>query len=264
MLTPLKVLFRKLSFNMMHTAERSVRRGDEARWTDTPCSNPRGGAVSYLLRVVLPDQPGMLGALATALGRAGGDIVSVDIVERGNGSAVDDLIVNLPPGRLPDGLVTAARSVPGVLVESIRPYVGGPLDTHRELEVIEAMAARPTEAMASLVTALPWIFRAGWAVVVRRTGDGYGVEAGSSAAPMLDGVPLPWLPLAKALVLEAEDYWVPASWRHLGTELAAAPLGAPEHAVLLGRPGGPAFRAGEVLRLAHLTGVAATILADSA
>jgi hypothetical protein len=218
--------------------------------------------VPYLLRVVLPDQPGMLGALASALGRSGGDIISVDIVERGNGTAVDDLIVDLPPGRLPDGLVTAATSVPGVLVESIRPYVGGALDTHHELEVIEAMAARPAEAMASLVAAVPQIFRAGWAVVVRRTGDGYRVEAGSSAAPVLDGVPLPWLPLAKAHVLEAEDDWVPASWQHLGTELTAAPLGTPERAVLLGRPGGPAFRGGEVLRLAHLTGVAATILAD--
>jgi len=217
--------------------------------------------VSYLLRVVVPDQPGMLGAVATALGRAGGDIISVDIVERGRGIAVDDLVVDLPAGRLPDGLVTAALSVSGVTVESIRPYVGGPLDTHRELEVIEAMAERPDEAMASLVGALPRIFRAGWAVVLGRAGDGYHVQAGSSAAPVLDGVPLPWLPLAKAHVLDPEDEWVPTSWRHLGTELAAAPLGEPERAVLLGRPGGPAFRAGEVMRLAHLTGVAATIIA---
>lgn len=219
--------------------------------------------MSYLLRVVVPDQPGMLGAVASALGRAGGDIVSVDIVERGRGVAVDDLVVDLPPGRLPDGLITAATSVAGVTVESIRPYVGGPLDTHRELEVIESMAERPEEAMAALAAALPRIFRAGWAVVVRRAGDGYRVEAGSSAAPELDGVPLPWLPLAKAHVLDPEDDWVPTSWQHLGTELAAAPLGEPERAVLIGRPGGPAFRAGEVMRLAHLTGVTATIVTDS-
>jgi ACT domain len=220
--------------------------------------------VSYLLRVVVPDEPGMLGAVATAVGKAGGDIVSVDIVERGHGLAVDDLVVDLPAGRLPDGLISAARSVPGVTVESIRPYVGGPLDTHRELETIEAMAERPGEAMDTLVTALPRIFRAGWAVAVRRTGEGrYTVAAGSSAAPVLDGVALPWLPLAKAHVLEPEDDWVPASWQHLGTELAAAPLGDPDRAILLGRPGGPAFRAGEVMRLAHLTGVAATIADDS-
>src|SRR5205823_750488 len=140
---------------------------------------------------------------------------------------------------------------------------GGLQVTHRTLEVISAMAERRDEALTSLITALPRIFRAGWAVAVRRTGDGCRVGAGSSAAPVLDGVPLPWLPLAKAHVLDPEDDWVPASWQHLGTELAAAPLGEPERSVLIGRPGGPAFRAGEVMRLAHLTGVAATILAHT-
>ena len=63
--------------------------------------------MSFLIRVQLPDRPCALGAVATALGRAGGDIDSVDIVERGPGTAVDDLVVDLPPGGLPDGLVTA-------------------------------------------------------------------------------------------------------------------------------------------------------------
>ncbi|HSV66311.1 MAG TPA: ACT domain-containing protein [Mycobacteriales bacterium] len=217
--------------------------------------------MSYLLRVVVPDQPGTLGAVATALGQTGADIVSVDIVERTRGQAVDDLVVDLPYGRMPDVLVTAATSVPGVLVESIRPYGGGPLDTSRELEVIEAMAERPADAIIELATALPRIFRAGWAVVVYRLDDGYVLRAASAAAPEMAEVRLPWLPVAKAVVLEPEDDWVPTSWQNLGTELVAAPLGVPERAVLLGRPGGPAFRSGEVMRLAHLTGIAATVLA---
>ncbi|HWG93244.1 MAG TPA: ACT domain-containing protein, partial [Mycobacteriales bacterium] len=60
--------------------------------------------MSFLLRVVLPDRPGMLGALATALGEAGGDILSLDVVERGPDGAVDDLVVALPPGGLADRL----------------------------------------------------------------------------------------------------------------------------------------------------------------
>ena len=35
--------------------------------------------MSYLLRLVVPDRPGILGAVATALGTAGIDIVSVDV-----------------------------------------------------------------------------------------------------------------------------------------------------------------------------------------
>ncbi|WP_167455087.1 ACT domain-containing protein, partial [Amycolatopsis kentuckyensis] len=58
--------------------------------------------MSFLIRVLLPDSPGTLGAVATALGTVGADILSVDVVERGSGVAVDDLVVELPSGRLPD------------------------------------------------------------------------------------------------------------------------------------------------------------------
>jgi hypothetical protein len=88
--------------------------------------------VSYLLRLVVPDRPGILGAVATALGDVGVDIVSLDVLERGQGVAVDDVVVDLPRDRLPDSLITAAQTVPGVTVESLRPFAG-PLDTHREL-----------------------------------------------------------------------------------------------------------------------------------
>ena len=69
--------------------------------------------MSYLLRLVVPDRPGILGAVATALGDAGIDIVSLDVLERGNGVAVDDVVVELPRDRLPDSLITAAQAVPG-------------------------------------------------------------------------------------------------------------------------------------------------------
>ena len=48
-----------------------------------------------------------------------------------------------------------------------------------------------------------------------------------------------------------------------GTELAAAPL-TPDTVIQLGRPGGPMFRASELLRLAHLAGVTATVSATTA
>ncbi|MGY2081250.1 ACT domain-containing protein, partial [Modestobacter sp. SYSU DS0657] len=53
--------------------------------------------VSYLLRLVVPDRPGILGAVATALGAVGIDIVSVDVLERRNGVAVADIVVEVPP-----------------------------------------------------------------------------------------------------------------------------------------------------------------------
>ena len=53
---------------------------------------------------------------------------------------------------------------------------------------------------------------------------------------------------------------MPPAWRELGTELAATPLGGPERVLLVGRPGGPMFRAAEVARLEHLAGIVAVIL----
>ncbi|CAA9337664.1 MAG: FIG00660665: hypothetical protein [uncultured Frankineae bacterium] len=211
--------------------------------------------MSYLLRVVLPDRPGMLGAVATALGEAGGDIVSLDVVERGPDGAVDDLVVALPPGGLADALITAAQRVPGVVVESLRPYHGGE-DLHRDLELVDVLAASPGDGLSLLVANAPGVFRAGWALLVEA---GPTVLCASPGAPDLDGVALPWLPLATARRLDHRESWVPERWEVLGTELAAAPVGSPGRVVLVGRPGGPRFRASEVLRLTHLAGIAATV-----
>ena len=216
--------------------------------------------MAYLLRVVMPDRPGMLGALATALGEVGADILSLDVVERGEDGAVDDLVVALPYGGLADRLITSAQSVPGVHVESLRPYHGGQ-DLHRDLELVEELAAHPDAGLSLLVRDLPGVFRAGWAVLVEA---GATVLDASAGAPDLAGVPLPWLPLDGPRVLSRKDHWVPERWDVLGIELAAVPVGSPHRAVLLGRPGGPAFRESEVLRLAHLAGIAATVAAADA
>lgn len=214
--------------------------------------------MSFLIRVQLPDSPGSLGAVATALGRVGADILSVDVVERGSGVAVDDMVVELPPGSLPDVLITAAEGVEGVVVDAVRPYAGV-LDTHRELELVEEIAAAPRDGLDLLAEGVPRIVRAGWALVV---GSGAEIErlAASSAAPEAPITNLPWMPLARATVLDAEDEWIPPTWRELGTELAATPLGKPDRALLVGRPGGPMFRAAEVARLAHLAGIVAVVL----
>jgi hypothetical protein len=218
-------------------------------------------ALSFLIRVQLPDIPGTLGAVATALGEIGADILSVDVVERGSGVAIDDLVVELPKGRLPDVLITAAESIAGVEVDAVRPYAGI-LDTHRELELVEEVAAQPDDGMAIFTEGVPKIVRAGWALVVASDAGGVHRLAASTAAPEIQTLSLPWMPLARATVLDGEESWVPETWQELGTELAATPLGKPDRVLLVGRPGGPMFRAAEVARLAHLSGIVAVVLND--
>ncbi|MGI8721048.1 MAG: amino acid-binding protein, partial [Geodermatophilaceae bacterium] len=56
---------------------------------------------------------------------------------------------------------------------------------------------------------------------------------------------------------EADD--VPTIFSSLGTEMMGAPMGDPRQVVLVGRAGGPPFLRSELLRLAHLVGIAATV-----
>ncbi len=220
--------------------------------------------MSYVLRVELPDRPGTLGAVATALGQVDADILAMDVVERSLDLAVDDIVVALPPGRQPDVLITAAETIPGVRVESVRPDPGVAA-RHREWELVEAIAAEPSTAVATLARMLPQVLRAGWAMVVRvdRNDGAIQLLAGGGGVPNLDGVTPGWAPVDHATVLDPEAPWVPDDWKTIGTELAAAPLWDPDTAVIVGRPGGPAMRDSEVARLGHLAGLTSVVTGRS-
>lgn len=215
---------------------------------------------TYLLRVELEDRPGSLGSLAVALGSVGADILSLDVVERSTGYAVDDLVVELPAGAMPDMLITAAEQIKGVYVDSVRPHTGL-LEAHRELELIDHVAAAPrAEKLQVLVDEAPRVLRVGWCSVVRLTEAGPERVAGSHGAPVTQTAETPWLPLHHAECLDGDAEWVPQLWRDMATTLAAAPLGDPRTAIVLGRPGGPLFRPSEVARLGYLAGIVATLL----
>ncbi len=74
-----------------------------------------------MVRVWLPDRPGALGQVASRIGDAGGDVVGIEILERGGGSAIDELVVALPDTVTVQTLVTEIGRVEGVAVEDVRP-----------------------------------------------------------------------------------------------------------------------------------------------
>ena len=72
----------------------------------------------FTLQVSLPDRPGSLGMLASAIGSAGADIRGLEVVKSENGTGYDDIIVAVP-GTDPSDLVEILNSIGGVEVISI-------------------------------------------------------------------------------------------------------------------------------------------------
>jgi hypothetical protein len=208
----------------------------------------------YLMRVELPDVPGSLGRVASAIGEAGGDIEAIEIVEKNpRGTAVDDVLLETAPGVMPDSLVSACSQLPGVRVLWISRYgAGGNL--FLDLEAVEALTESPANAHDQLVDLLPITFRADWALRVRRTDSGAEILHRTDSAPELTELNVSWFPLERATRLD-----VPGEWERWASTLAAAPLGDKDEIVVFGRRGGPELLDSELARLGHLAALAVSI-----
>ncbi len=211
--------------------------------------------MAFLLRVELPDVPGSLGALATALGGAGADIEAIEIVERRrDGRVVDDVLLELPSRLMPDALITACHHLDGVQVHWISRYNAG-ANLSMDLEAVERFTAEPDRAIAELVEVIPSTFRTDWAMALQRVDGEPAVLSQSSTAPTLVPEAAGWLLIRTSKVLEELAVWD-------STLLAASPARdrrGEKFVVVVGRHGGPEFLASEVARLGHMVSLAASV-----
>ena len=205
----------------------------------------------YLLRVALPDVPGSLGRVATAIGEAGGDIEAIEIVEhRRDGTAVDDVLLETAPGVMPDSIVSACNQLDGVEVLWVSRYgAGGNL--FLDLEAVETLTQDPESALDQLVELMPLTFRADWAARVTLTDGGVKVLHSTSAAPDISDAQSNWFPVNKAKRVEVPEDW--------GAVVAVAQVESPEELVAFGRRGGPEVLDSELARLHHLAALAVSI-----
>ena len=74
----------------------------------------------FQLNVAIPDRPGSLGLLASAIGVAGGDISALAVVKSEDGKGYDDITVAIP-GSDPTDLLNVLGAIGGVEVLSIIP-----------------------------------------------------------------------------------------------------------------------------------------------
>ena len=74
----------------------------------------------YIVRIALPDRPGALGLVASRIGAVGGDIVAINILERDDGNAVDEFVIEMGGHHLIELLQSEIHEVDGVTVLEIR------------------------------------------------------------------------------------------------------------------------------------------------
>ena len=74
----------------------------------------------FTLQITLPDRPGSLGAVASAIGFAGGDIRGLQVLKSEDGRGYDEIVVAIPGSDTTD-LLNVLNQIGGVEVLSVKP-----------------------------------------------------------------------------------------------------------------------------------------------
>jgi hypothetical protein len=209
---------------------------------------------TYILRVWMPDRPGALGALASRIGAVGGDLTGIDILERGAGRAIDELVVELPNdgADLVDLLLSEIHQVDGVDVEDIRPAADALHDPRLDaLETASVLVGAPTpeSAIEELCSHAIRTVGAAWGAVVDLEAGEIVVSDGEAEAPAAG-----WI---VAFVAGSQTSARVADGDHGPADVAWAPLPSAGLALVLGR-NGTAFRARERRQAAALARIVDT------
>lgn len=202
----------------------------------------------YVVRVWLPDRPGALGAVASRIGGVRGDLVGIDILERGGGRVIDELAVELPEADLLPLLLSEIGEVDAVDVEEAREVLEWSRDPRLDaLESAAVIVAQTCHAamLDKLVDHAARDFDSAWAAVVRAGHENLLASVGSPPAAA-------WL---SAFVAGSDASDVMSGGDVGPDDVAWASLPSADAALMLGRHGGP-FRARERRQLAALARIA--------
>jgi len=210
-------------------------------------NEPRPGRAHVLVRVWLPDRPGALGLVASRIGAMRGDIIGVDVLERGVDVAVDEFAVELPDLDLLSLLVKEVEEVDGAFVEEVRVVAAFP---DPRLDALESAADLCEAADVSalrirLVDSSRREFLADWGALLVA---GEVVESVGDVEPGVE--------LLGALAVGAAASPMVAEGETGPDDLALATVPGQDAILFLGRTGRP-FRRRERAQLLAITRIAA-------
>ena len=197
-----------------------------------------------MVRVWVPDRPGALGQVASRIGSVGGDVVGIDILERGAGKAIDELVVTLPGADLVPLLVAEIGQVDDAAVEEIHHLDGElPEPGTTVLELVARMVEREPSGRLGLFGAeVRALLDAEWVTVV-------STERRETLEQLGAGAPEPaWL-----LAFVEGSRHLPPEVQHANTPTDLTWVELPAHGLVLaaGRTR-PALRAREHRQVALL------------
>jgi hypothetical protein len=191
--------------------------------------------------------------VASRVGAVGGDVIGIDVVDRGAGRAIDELTVHLPTSRV-DLLIREVNAVDGVDVEELREVARAPGDPRLvALDAATRLIATGTRAalQEALCTAVAGLLHADWSAVTRPDEGSLFCTVG--AVPTED-----WL-VAFSRGAGCTDTEGSASTE--GDEIAWSPLRGFDRLLIVGRDTA-AFSRGEIDIVAALADLAATRLRE--
>lgn len=209
----------------------------------------------FVIRLWLPDRPGALGRVASAIGSVGASLVGIDILEQQGGFAIDELIVEAveAPNAI-EKLVAALTLVESVNVEDIRA-TGTQVSDPRVDALETAAEVVEQENVLTLMRLLTDRARhdmsADWAALVHLDGDDESVVTGDVPSDA-------WM---RAFLAGSRTSNVLVGVEIGPDDIAWAELAKAELALVVGRDGRP-FRGRERLQLGALCRIADRRLAE--
>ena len=192
----------------------------------------------FLLRVELPDVPGPWAASRPRSVRPAATSRRSRSSRSADGTAVDDVLLEIAPGAMPDSIVSACNKLDGVQVVWISRYAAGG-NLFLDLEAVEELTADPARRST------------GWSTCCRSpsapTGRRGSPEQGHRARHRGGAVRSRVRP--------------DRAGRAAGARRRATSAGrrSTNQIVLIGRRGGPEFLDSELARLGHLVSLAPSI-----
>ena len=211
------------------------------------------GTASFVIRLWLPDRPGTLGRVAAAIGRAGGDVVGIEILERGAGMAIDELTVLVGEPSVMDAVIAELSTVDGVAVEDVHPVEPDrPEHGVLALDVVSAVVSvtDASRRLTLLCRGLGELLEAEWIAVVDTQSRTVVIEEGKVPDPA-------WL-----IAFLVGTNHLPSAADHTPSDVIWAPLSGTDLVVAAERAG-RAFRARERQQVERIGRIVGAVLAQS-